>query len=87
MYAALIEQLARETTLLSSIAMMQDVRAYKTLKALGQKAVPELLQALRDDNDGIVAIVTLLSDITGYEPDVEPGNMQALIAAWLKWKQ
>lgn len=79
----LIEKLADQTEIISSPTIMRDCPAYKMLLAKGREALPELFEALRQD-EAVIPVMMLLHEITGYAMDAAPGDVKAMRAEWLK---
>lgn len=74
----------RETQSSSSDSELFDSMHFRKIVALGQDAVPYILESLQDE---LSHIYVALGDITGKNPakDVEPGDVRAEIGAWLDW--
>jgi hypothetical protein len=79
-------KLADETMMMSSPAAMQETQSFKDIIEVGEDAVPELLQALRDEK-ALIPIIMLLYRITKEWP-VAPedgGNIKVIVKNWLDW--
>ncbi len=88
----LIEEHVRSTGPCSLITHMRRVSTtYAQLIGLGQQALPDILEYLRDNNAGM-NVILLLTDISGehpYTPVVEDGfakyHVPTAREAWLQW--
>jgi hypothetical protein len=82
--AALRRQWNSETRYSSSLAKKKEHPAYRSIVALGDEAIPLILEFLEKDPD---FLVMALHDITQENP-VAPehhGRVPALIEDWLRW--
>lgn len=81
-----LDNLSTETAFMSSPGQMENTPSYKALLAKGKDAIPDLLQALRD-NKAVLPALMLLNQITGVTPfeSGQVGNVKAMVSAWLKW--
>lgn len=88
----LVEEHVRSTGPCSLITHMRRVSTtYAQIIGLGQQALPDILEYLRDHNGGM-NVIMLLNDLTGehpYIPVVEDGfaktHVPSAREAWLKW--
>ncbi len=81
-----LDSLEQETRKMSSSAAMQSMPSYRAILQTGKKAVPDLLQALRDGRVMVPAMM-LLSQITGADPvkSQDRGKVSKMADAWLEW--
>lgn len=73
-----------DTRHLSSLAAKKAHPAYSTIVALGEEAIPPILEALEERPD---LLVMALHDITGEDP-VAPehhGRLPQIVEDWLRW--
>lgn len=83
-FEALVATWRKRTMFISSTAKMVQDPAYQQIIGLGPQAVPWLLQELADRPDHWA---WALQAITRQDPaaDVEPGDVQGITRAWLRW--
>lgn len=83
---SLIDQLDKQTMVMSSVNLMLRRPAAQELLVMGDKAVPQLLGALRD-RKAVIASMALLRQITGQSPVTleDQGRVSKMIRAWLDW--
>jgi hypothetical protein len=83
----LLDNLAAQTRVMSSVAQMRRTAAYQQIIAHGQAAVPDLLDALSNHHPAVVPIMAALADITGADPVPPPdrGRVSKMALAWLRW--
>jgi len=85
-YERMRKALVQQTRLMSASEQMKKAPAYQELKAVGQMAVQPLLIALRDNERGAMAIMTLLEDITGENPAEDAaGDVERATLDWIDW--
>lgn len=71
---------------MSSLDAMQRTPSFQAILDIGDPAVPELMQALRDSR-AVIPVMMLLHGITGETPVVAPdkvGKTDEMVAAWLE---
>ncbi len=76
-------KLRAETGKLSDVERMRKQPEYRRLLKLGNAIVGDLIAALSDDRQPIVAILALLRDLTGEGPAKIEGNIENARRFWL----
>lgn len=75
-----------ETAYMSSIDAIMANQYGRIIVAMGSKAIPWLLEALRDEP--CIHYIVALHEITGERPDFpdqDQGKIVLMAAAWRKW--
>lgn len=76
-----------ETLPLSSISEISEHPSYQEIIMMGKRALPFLIQRLRDNREDPDFLFVALSKITGKNPVAEKdyGYMSKMADAWIKW--